>query len=166
MLWVKCGGCGLMARRMWWGCTFANVRLGAGLGPKPRVCNSVSGVPYETAVGSSDGRWWVRVNGVEMERGLQVRQREAGGGFGPKPETSVCSSVSCVPCKTAVAGDAGRRWVWVKGTEVTGGLCIRQCQAVGWGLGQKPETKPSWLGYGRAVQNGGRWWYWEVVGMD
>ena len=39
------------------------------------------------------------------------------------------------------------------------GLCVHKCEAGGWGLGQKPETECSSLGFGRAMSNGGlgRW---------
>ena len=93
-------------------------------------------------------RWAVVMGGGGC--GLMARRWRGGckfantrpeGGLGQNPKLSICSSVSCMPCKTGVAGDAGWRWVWVKGTEVTGGLCIQQCQAGGWGLGQKPETE-------------------------
>jgi hypothetical protein len=44
------------------------------------------------------------------------------------------------------------------------GLCVHQCEAVGQGLGQKPETKRLWLSFGGAVWNGSVESWWEVVG--
>jgi hypothetical protein len=60
-------------------------------------------------------------------------------------------SVSGVPCKMVVWGDAGRLWVWVNDTEAAGGLCVCQCEAREWGLSRKPETERSWLGLGCTV---------------
>jgi hypothetical protein len=35
------------------------------------------------------------------------------------------------------------------------GWCIHETRGRGWGLGQKYETELLWLGFGRAVRNGG-----------
>ena len=48
-------------------------------------------------------------------------------------------------------------------TEAAGGLHVRQCEARGWGLGQKPKTEQSWLGFGRTVWNGSVEWFQGVV---
>jgi hypothetical protein len=48
--------------------------------------------------------------------------------------------------------------------EVAGGLRICQCEAGGWGLGQKPETEQSLLGFGHAAWNSGVEWFQGVVG--
>jgi hypothetical protein len=37
---------------------------------------------------------------------------------------------------------------------VVAGLCGRETQGEEGGLGEKPETEPPWLGFGRAVQSG------------
>ena len=48
--------------------------------------------------------------------------------------------------------------------EAAGGLHIRQCEAGGQGLGQKPETEQSWLGFGHTAWNGSGEWFQGVVG--
>ena len=48
--------------------------------------------------------------------------------------------------------------------EAAGGLRVRQCEAGGGGLGQKPETEQSLLGFGRAAWNGCVEWFQGVVG--
>jgi hypothetical protein len=64
-------------------------RRGWAKNPKPRVCDSVSGAPCETAVWDDAGRWWVQVNDMEAVGGHCVcaSQREARGrDLGQKPE--------------------------------------------------------------------------------
>ena len=56
---------------------------------------------------------------------------------------SVRSWVSGTPCETAVWGDAKRWWVRVYDMELAVGLRVRQREARGWGLSQKPENRVS-----------------------
>jgi hypothetical protein len=44
------------------------------------------------------------------------------------------------------------------------GRRIRKREAEEGVWGRKPETKPSWLGFGSAVSNGSARWWWVVVG--
>ena len=79
----------------------------------------------------------------------------------PKPSRGL---VLGVPRETAVQGDDRRCWVGVDIMEAAGGLRVRQCEAGGGGLGQKPETEQSLLGFGRAAWNGCVEWFQGVVG--
>ena len=47
----------------------ARRRRGWAKNPKPRVCGSVSGAPCEMAMWDDAGRWWVRVNDMEVVGG-------------------------------------------------------------------------------------------------
>jgi hypothetical protein len=80
---------------------------------------------------------------------LRVCEREEWGSKNPK--TDCGDSVSGVPCETVVWGDDGRLLVEVDGMEAAGGLQVCQREGGGRGLGQKPETEHSWLGFGRAA---------------
>ena len=90
----------------------------------------------------------MRVDDMEAAVGLRVRQREARAGVEPKTQKlSIRSSVSGVPCKTAAWGDGGMRGVRVGDMEAAWVLHVRQCEAWGRGLDQKPETERLWLGF-------------------
>jgi hypothetical protein len=80
-----------------------------------------------------------------------TNERPGGGIWAKNPNPSRRGSVSGVPCKTAVGGGAGRCLVRENGTEMAGGLRVRQREARGRVLGQNPKTERLWLGYGRAV---------------
>jgi hypothetical protein len=43
--------------------------------------------------------------------------------LGQNPKPSVCSSISDVPCETAMLNDGGRWWVWVDSTEAPAPRC-------------------------------------------
>ena len=45
--------------------------------PKPSHCGSISGMPSEMGMESSEGRWW----------GIAFKNMRRERGFGPKPET-------------------------------------------------------------------------------
>jgi hypothetical protein len=92
-------------------------------------------------------RWWGAVDKVVVVVRLCVCEREGWGGS-KNPKTECGDSVSGVPCETVVWGNDGRLLVQVDGMEAAGGLHVCQCEASGWGLGQKPKTKCSWLGFG------------------
>ena len=51
-----------------------------GQNPKPSRRGSVTGVPCETAVGSSGVRWWGGAKGLETAGGLRIHKREVRGG--------------------------------------------------------------------------------------
>jgi hypothetical protein len=117
------------------------MRGGEGVNPKPSVHGSVLGMPCELAVTGDAGRW-VQVNGMEVVGGLRVRQCEAEGrDWAKNPKPSICGSGSGVPYEMAGWGDAGRWRVRVNGMEAVGGLRVRQREAEGRDLGQKPKTE-------------------------
>ena len=71
--WLRQRGC----------CAFANARQrrwGLGQNLKPSFCGSISDALCEMAVWSDGGRWWVRVDGMEVPGGLRIRQCKARGG--------------------------------------------------------------------------------------
>ena len=85
-----------------------------------------------------------------QRRGLCVRQFEAG--FGPKTRNRafvarfrVCGVKQW--CGT-ITGGGGSEWMAWRQRR---GLRLHQREAGGRDLGQKPESEPSWLGFGRAV---------------
>jgi hypothetical protein len=138
-------GYGLMTSRWWWG-VFAIARPGSGIwakNSKTSICGTVLGMPCEIVVQSNAGRWWVQVNNIEGVGGRIWAKKN--------PKLSICGSILGVPCEMAVWSNTGRWWVQVNDMEVVRGLCIHQCEARGWDLGQNPETKHVWLGFGRAV---------------
>ena len=50
-----------------------------GQNPKLSCRGSVTGMPCETAVGSSGVRWWVGAKGMETAEGLRIHKREVRG---------------------------------------------------------------------------------------
>jgi hypothetical protein len=68
-----------------------------------------------------------------------------------KLKPSIRGSILSVPCETAVWGDVVRWWVQVDAVVAAGGPRVRQREAGERVLGQKTETKHSWLDFGRAV---------------
>ena len=122
-----------------------------GQNPKLSCRGSVTGVPCETAVGSSGVRWWVGAKGTETAGGLHVRKREVGGqGLGQNPKPSRRGSVTGVPCETAVGSGGVRWWVGPRARKRRGGCAFANARP-GCGVWVKPETEPSWLSYGCAV---------------
>jgi hypothetical protein len=84
------------------------------------------------------------VGEMRQRQRLFVWSRAGGSRFWAKvPKPSVRCSVSGVPCETAKRNDAGRWWVRVDDVEAAGGLRVRQREARGWGLSQKPKTERS-----------------------
>jgi hypothetical protein len=80
-----------------------------------------------------------------------ANMRLGSGVWAKNLKPSICGSISGVPCETAVWGDVVRWWVQVAAMVTAGGPRVRQHEAGEWVLGQKPETKYSWLDFGRAV---------------
>jgi hypothetical protein len=77
--------------------------------------------------------------------------RLGSGVWAKNPKPSVRGSISGVPCETAVWGDVVRWWVQVDAVVAAEGPRVRQREAGERVLGQKPETKHSWLDFGGAV---------------
>ena len=119
-------------------------------GGKPSCWALDLGVPMEKVAGIDRRRWWVQVD--NMEAGLCICQRGAGGRFW------VCCMKQQCRAMTGGAGWGLISWRW----RVS--YTIRQCEAGGQGLGQKPETKQSWLGFGHTAWNGSAEWFQGVVG--
>ena len=80
-----------------------------------------------------------------------TNERPGGGIWAKNPNPSCHGSVSGVPCKTVLGGGAGRWLVWENGTEMVGGLHVRQHEARGRVLGQNPEIERLGLSYRHAV---------------
>jgi hypothetical protein len=106
-------------------------------------------VPAQMAMEGNEERWWGAVDKVVVVVRLCVCERERWGSRNPKTERG--DSVSGVPCEMVVWGNDRRLLVQVNGIDAAGGLRVRQRAAGGLGLGQKPETKHSWLSFSHAA---------------
>ena len=85
-------------------------------------------------------------------RGCTFTNERPGGRIWAKSlNPSHRGSVSGMPCKMAVGGGARRWLVRENGTEMAGGLCVRQREARGQVLGQNTETECLWLDFGGAM---------------
>ena len=94
--------------------------------------------------GSMTWRWW---GGA-----VCAPTRGQGARFRPKTRNrAFVAQFRVRRVKRQCGGDAGRWWVRVNDIEAVGGLRVRQREARRRGLGQKPETERSSLGFGCAV---------------
>src|SRR5882762_6023012 len=85
-----------------------------------------------------------------------------GQGVGGEPKTrkpSICSSVLGTPCERVLRSDAGSWWVRVDNMEAVVGLRVRQHEARGRGLSQKPESRASvaWFRTCHVIGSAERW---------
>jgi hypothetical protein len=102
-------------------------------------------------------RWWWCGRPVG-----NARLREGVWAKNAKP--SCRSSVSGVPCETAVGDNAEGWWGGVDEVTASAGLRVGLRKLRLWVWGQKPETGPLGLGLGCAVGNGGGGRWGDVVG--
>ena len=75
--------------------------------------------------GAMTGGCWCRWMAWRWREGCTfANTRAVGRACAKNLKLSIHSSVSGMPCETAVCGDNGRWWVPVDGMEALGGLCV------------------------------------------